>query len=1233
MDRKALYRAGLCAVLIAAILLGLMWYPGAAMKTAEPEDPLGDEIRDITVLQVGEDLRSLDPVAVPSGGRSQQTKAADGGTDAPQETRPDTTSADPSANDQGDQGREDGNQGSQGGQESDLDLAAQMTWYRYGNTPSTLVCGVSETVSDTVNTAWLQNNILKYDFALFGADAGKGTITSVSVAEGNSPYRQTGDSGEIEIQLPEDGGRSYTFLVEARVEQQTLRFTFRLACENTIDLNLELSWQRSDGTEKTVSCGPDKTEAFAVNSYELENGLLLYTPRLTGTAAQDAEITGAFFTTASGRSAGELETKGGSLILSPAVGADSETYSLRFTVKTPERDVLFRYELTYREILDVQLRFVWLDGGRTPKELLCRPGETVTQKIKNNQLSAGALSYEKPELTGADSENARITGFHYTSDAGSGPLDPKNGGSLPMTMPAGASANTYRITAEVLAGGQKLTFEIELQYTMDVTLQMRYSLKDGTPVRIDCENGRQETAETVYDDQLTDDTLTYVFSILGEDAQDVSVESVACFQSGSGRTLPLSETGSVRLMQGNNGEQGQNNFTVRARDTSGGEYIFRINVPYKHRGTRNVRIKTDLDDTHEIINETITNMRVTAATLDDAGNVAGYIPANGTNTILRVELDGVEIGYTSSSGVYSEYELYPANPETGDTNTHTLYIYAEDAQGNYGEKTLTFTGLRRESGQQIGTAAIYIDMTALGIGVIGPVPYKVLADEPVSYVVAKAVMGMDTGDPFGAAYSTFGFSGTYAGTLDTGFYLQSLNTGYTADALEGGSWPGSSEEEVLSAIDARFGAGTGLASLWRCLYRNGLNKSTGSGGTFGEFDYTSGSGWMYSVGSATYYPGQSMSSVYLRDGDVLTLRYTLAYGWDVGGGSAGYGNTVGYCVTALNGQIHVSHRMEQVEGPDGTLSYVCRCCGLREDCTHEHTVYKDLEDGTHILFCEDCETAIGDPAPHNWTQGADSHVCADCGAEEAHTWVEVDGSNTATCTESGVRTVQCSVCGAAREEEAPPKGHTLDNRWNYTAADHYQRCSTCGEEMNRGSHQYRYSADWDDYMCDVCGALHDFDVGCAGHLTILEATCQRITYSCDGCGHTLIREGTFEEYHVYENGFCRYCGAEDPNSPTEHVHDYRQTQSVSPTCTEDGYILYTCSGCGESYTQTLPATGHSWGEWTIVTEPTEEEEGARVRTCLVCGEEDWQSIERLSPNSVKNVLARIFREKKWGKQQ
>ena len=490
----------------------------------------------------------------------------------------------------------------------------------------------------------------------------------------------------------------------------------------------------------------------------------------------------------------------------------------------------------------------------------------------------------------------------------------------------------------------------------------------------------------------------------------------------------------------------------------------------------------------------------------------------------------------------------------------------------------------------------------LGVGVVGPIPYEVLADEPISYVVAKAIMGMDTGEPFGAATKgTLHWRGDYGGTLDTGFYLRSLNTDYRADALEDAVWPGSTEEEVLDAIDARFGAGTGLAVLWRCLYRNGLNKSAGSGSTFGEFDYTSGSGWMYSIGGS-YYPGQSMSAVHLRDGDVLTLRYTLAYGWDIGGGSDNYGNVVGYCAEGRNGTIYVNHRWETAEDPDGSVRYVCRCCGMVQDCPHAHTTYKDLEDGTHILLCEDCQAAIGDPLPHNWTYAAgdteDSHVCAECGAEERHFWKEVEGTNTATCTEPGARIVKCSICGMEKEEEVEAKGHTTDNRWNHTASEHYQKCSTCGEEFDRGNHEYTYSEDWNEYECRICHVLHE-EI-CGGALTIQEATCQKIVYHCDSCGYDMTKPGTFDEYHNYVDGVCQYCGAEDPNH-VPHEHAYHETQRVDPTCTEDGYIQHTCD-CGDSYREPLPA-GHTWGEWSPAGD------GEEVRYCDACGAEDYRTSE------------------------
>lgn len=1095
MDWNSLFhskylRGGLCAVLIAAILLGL-WLPGTGLKEAQPDDPpQGEGVREITVLKLGENLEQLNTISVPSGGQTKSTEP----NDKVSETRPEETQPDSSTDDGGD-GQENGNQGADGGEVSPSELSLVLTW-----------------------------------------------------------------------------------------------------------------------NAKGIACAAGNTQAFSVSSYELNEDLFRFRVSLTGTQAQDAKIVNGISITESTQTARELKWPSDSLIMNPAAGTDKEVYNFSFTVRTAERDVFFRYKITYQKLPDVQLVFHWSEG-RTRHELQpCKPEGTVSAKIKNNQLSGGALPY-KLELTGKDAANSRIWSVSSTSDANDGRKLTCPDGSLRMEIPEGETSNTYRIAVNVIANSQNYHYEVVLYFGNDVTLQMRYTLLDGTQPVILCENGKTKAADTVYDDQLAGDMLPYEMSIVGSDADSVTITSVRCTQTGNGnRTQDLtgSESEAVRLYL-NDEKTGQNNFTVEAHDNSGNQYTFKINIPYKPRGRDNVVI--DLlrpYEGEEVPCGTVFNLSVKAWSEDTDGNVISPIPPKDTDAFIKVELWDEkrevmigEVPYnTPNSGGYYAYDLIPPIPEIGDEIKYYLHVIAEDAYGNKHDEWRGFTGKRREAGQKIGDATIYVDMTVLGLGVTGPIYYDVLADEPISYVVAKAIMGMDTGEPFGAASDILGWRGSYAGTLDTGFYLQWLDTGYSADALEDSTWPGSTEEEVLAAIDARFGAGTGLATLWRCLYRNGLNKSAGSGSRIGEFDYTSGSGWMYSL-DGTYYPGQSMSAVHLNDGDTLTLRYTLAYGWDIGGGSDNYGNIVGYCVTAINGDITPRHQMEEVEDPDGSIHYVCHCCGLIEDCTHEHTTYKDLEDGTHILFCEDCKTAIGDPQLHNWTYAAgdteDSHVCAECGATEQHFWKEVEGTNTATCTEPGVRTVRCSVCGMEKEEEVEAKGHTTDNMWVTPPWGHYQKCSVCEEEINRGDHEYVYESgtNWEDYICRICDASHGWV--CDGTPTIKEATCQRIVYHCDSCGYDMTKPGTFDEYHDYVDGFCRYCGAEDPDH-VPHEHDYHETHRVDPTCTEDGYVEYTCD-CGDTYTDPLPAAGHSWGEWTPAGD------GEEVRYCGVCGAEDYRTTE------------------------
>ena len=61
--------------------------------------------------------------------------------------------------------------------------------------------------------------------------------------------------------------------------------------------------------------------------------------------------------------------------------------------------------------------------------------------------------------------------------------------------------------------------------------------------------------------------------------------------------------------------------------------------------------------------------------------------------------------------------------------------------------------------------------------------------------------------------------------------------------------------------------------------------------------------------------------------------------------------------------------------------------------------------------------------------------------------------------------------------------------------------------------------------------------------------------------------------------------------------------TVSPTCTEVGYTLHTCTKCGASYKDSfVPATGHRMGELKDTRKADCEHEGQRKSTCSECGE-------------------------------
>ena len=73
-------------------------------------------------------------------------------------------------------------------------------------------------------------------------------------------------------------------------------------------------------------------------------------------------------------------------------------------------------------------------------------------------------------------------------------------------------------------------------------------------------------------------------------------------------------------------------------------------------------------------------------------------------------------------------------------------------------------------------------------------------------------------------------------------------------------------------------------------------------------------------------------------------------------------------------------------------------------------------------------------------------------------------------------------------------------------------------------------------------------------------------------------------------------------------HSY-EAVTTDATCTADGVVVYTC-GCGNTYSETIAATGHTWGEWAIVEEASYEAAGSQTRTCA-CGASETAQIPQL----------------------
>ena len=127
------------------------------------------------------------------------------------------------------------------------------------------------------------------------------------------------------------------------------------------------------------------------------------------------------------------------------------------------------------------------------------------------------------------------------------------------------------------------------------------------------------------------------------------------------------------------------------------------------------------------------------------------------------------------------------------------------------------------------------------------------------------------------------------------------------------------------------------------------------------------------------------------------------------------------------------------------------------------------------------------------------------------------------------------------------------NDWEHNDTEHWQVC-TCGAVFHKAQHSGGTATCTQRATCTVCGAEYG-----------------------DALGHDFTTSWTHDDNMHWKQ--CSRCDKKDDVSP--HTWD-NGTITIAPTCTKAGEETYSCTKCGATKIEPIPATGHSWkSEWAF----------------------------------------------------
>mgnify|MGYP000345343187 CR=1 FL=1 len=317
-----------------------------------------------------------------------------------------------------------------------------------------------------------------------------------------------------------------------------------------------------------------------------------------------------------------------------------------------------------------------------------------------------------------------------------------------------------------------------------------------------------------------------------------------------------------------------------------------------------------------------------------------------------------------------------------------------------------------------------------------------------------------------------------------------------------------------------------------------------------------------------------------------------------------------------------------------TTTVRCKNCGSVE--TREVLGYRIYDSNSHRVYVAECKNCHNDGNVSYLkvhTGGTETPTCTTgktcekCGAEYGekdpnnHDLVHHD-AKAPSCTEIGWDAYDtCSRCDYTTRKELPALNHDLrqsvitaptctETGWAYV------KCSRCDyydtPVLPALKHDLRQRVitaptctgeGWAHVACSRCDYFTSLVLSALNHALEQHAakapTCTEIGWNaydtCSRCNYTTYAEQpalnhalvhhdakaptcTEKGWNAYDT--CSRCDCTTYAELPALNHDY-QAVTVEPTCETDGYTVFTCSRCKDSYTaDPTDKLGHQFGAWS-----------------------------------------------------